>query len=330
MLNNMTIVTSLLPNIGREDSFNRFVEYHSNYCKVIVVLTFDNPIRESDYPHIVFIRCENDKIDYYKIDLALKQVDTPYVAWVNDDDFIGFDFVNKAIGEMDNNENIVACDGLSIFFNEIDVKRVQPLYTFIQYKKGLSFQKRDRLKDENAFRFYGDHFNAMIFHGVYRKEVLSKTVKVCLELKKPIRWDDNIFIGYVLTQGEIKYIKSISGIRSADTRIMDCAPSYYIDSQIQKKELILDNESIEYIENTAIKKHGKLTSQMRASILYYFIFSSGALKSSSKLNKLAKLFYKIASLSEFQLMCLSNRHIKKDIMEIQSLMKKYPIEPEKV
>lgn len=258
--------------------------------------------------------------------LSLKYVKTPYVSWIADDDFLGFDFAKKSISELDKHDYIAGCDGFMFFIEEETLKRQDIKYSYSSFKKGLKANINGH--KGKRFRFQADYYHPGITHSVIKTNVITVALQFILDNHVPVNFADRIFVAIVMIYGDIKYINSVTNIRSFGTRIMHHNPNLFNKAQVGPRELIMDDNLIqkvlEYFENT----NGKLSPGIKADILYFLMKSSKALNNYENKNiidKFLDIFKFIDAYLTPLKMSLFNKNIKFEIKLAKKLMKEYSL-----
>lgn len=125
----LTIITTNLSSVGRENTLIWFLEYHKSFGTKIIVGTSDLKIKENVSDKFTIVRCSDTEPIHHKLIRLSKKVETPYLIWVADDDFTTENMLQKSCSILDKNENVVACDGLTIFFRETNLLRTNLSYS---------------------------------------------------------------------------------------------------------------------------------------------------------------------------------------------------------
>ena len=318
----ITIMTSNIASAGRSNGLLRFVDYHAR-LGVRLVIGVEAPTVPTwlkDWPNLDVVTFEKDENIYSKLQNLASRIQTPYLAWVADDDFITSEMLIKSCEMLDQQGEIVACDGLNLFFSEKQVRRVNHLYSFAQYE-GL----KHAMGGDMAKRLvrHADYFNPMVIHGVIRKQVFEAVFDGLQAL--PVKWFDNLALARILMHGEIAMLPVISNVRSSGTRIMDRAPSLFISADVEKLEMLMDQV---YLPNIYQESSGftKMTPLLKGALDYYFAATSGALSLLHDLTrKPITALLKLKSILTLLVLQLRNPGIYRDIASIKQLMKKYPI-----
>lgn len=325
----ITIFTTLVKNNTRKIQIERFIKYHSRYNINIVIIKPDDVninIKKltSQYKDVKFIECTSNLNLAEKILLALENISTPYISWVTDDDFTSIDFIEKSINLMDNNDYIVACDGLTIFKEEKTTKRKNILYSFNSYKKGL--KKKINVPRKDVFRFHAENFNPAVVHGVVRKEAFLNAVNFNVNI--PVNWGDRTFVGVLILHGNIHFVNSIANIRSEGTRILSSEPSLHIKAEIKAHELIMDDKIINQLLDKYKSLYKGLSPVIKAEILYFILKTTYIIKDTKINNLFSKLKTKyLHTLSTIELikMRLFNKKIREDLNVANYMLRNYPI-----
>lgn len=330
MYNKLTIITTLVNSnsINRIIQIERFVKYHSRMdLRIIIVCPDDVEIPTLKANHLEIINCDHRLNVTEKVLLALKYVKTPYVSWIADDDFLGYDFAKKSISELDKHDYIAGCDGFMFFIEEGTLKRQDIKYSYNSFKKGLK-ANIDGHKGKR-FRFQADYYHPGITHSVIRKDVIITALQFILDYKIPVNFADRIFVAIVMIYGDIKYVNSITNIRSFGTRIMHHNPSLFNKAEIGPRELIMHENIVKEVFNQYEKNHGNLTPGIKSDILYFLMKSSKAFndytdKTTIKY-KLKQLYILICSYLEPTKLSLLNKEIRNDIKLVKKFMKEYSL-----
>lgn len=329
MRDKITIFTTLVNNHTRKIQIERFIKYHSRYNLNIIIIkpndvNIDIKKFTYQYKNVKFIECSSTLNLAEKALLALKNISTPYISWVTDDDFTSIDFIEKAIDIMDNNNYVVACDGLTIFKEEKTSKRKNILYSFNSYRKGL--KKKINVPRKDVFRFHAENFNPAVIHGVVRKKAFLDAVNFNLNI--PINWGDRTFVGILILHGNIHFVDSIANIRSEGTRILSSEPSLHIKAEIKPNELIMDDKIVNQILDKYKSLYKGLSPVIKGEILYFILKTTYIIKDTNSSNIFSKLKIKylyILSVVELIKMRLFNRKIREDLKVADYMLKNFPI-----
>lgn len=318
----ITIMTSNIPDAGRSNGLLRFIDYHARLGVrlVIGVEALDAPAWLDDWPNLDAVTFKKDENVYRKLQILASKIKTPYIAWVADDDFITSEMLVKSCETLDKHEEVAACDGLNLFFSEKQVRRVNHLYSFAQYK-----DLKHSVGSDIAMRLvrHANYFNPMVIHGVMRKQVFEAVFDGLQTL--PVKWFDNLAVARILMRGQIAMLPVVSNIRSADTRIMDRTPSFYPGADIDKLGILMDQvyKPKIYEESSGFTE---MTPLLKAALDYYFAATSGALTLVGALPRKQSLaLLKLKSILALFALQLRHPGIYRDIAKIKQLMIKHPI-----
>lgn len=328
MHNDLTIITTLV-NSGttkRKIQIERFIKYHLRFnCQIFIIVPDDVNIniQNINYKKITFIHCKSSLSGLEKIYLALKNVSTKFVAWIADDDFLGLDFAKKAINIMNQNDNIAACSGMIIFFEENTIKRADILYSYKSYKRQLN-KPKDLYKNQNL-KFHADNYHPGVVHAVVKTKALLNVFEFLNKFKMPVSFTDRTMVLIILMHEDIKYIKSLAGIRSFGTRITRHAPHLLNKVEIHPCEIVTYNNLIEKLMREYEKINGSIDFRIRSGIIYFLTIASNCIAPYKKNNFLEKINFLKAYLEPYKL-SLFNKQIKEDIILAKKLIKQYPLQ----
>lgn len=115
----MTLLTTVVRGVGRDNALKRWIAFHKQFGVPLVVVGDLAPDAATIGDSIKIVPAENMLPAASKILLGLKNIATPYVAWVADDDFMLGSMLEKSVALLENNKKIVACDGLNMFVDEM-------------------------------------------------------------------------------------------------------------------------------------------------------------------------------------------------------------------
>lgn len=324
----LTIITTLVQSKSRKIQLDRFINYHIRLkCKIIIIKPEDVIINYNENnKNIQIISCSKNATQAEKFQLAYNNVTTPYISWVADDDFLSLDFSEKSINILDQYQNVAACNGLTIFQDENTGKRKNYVYSFEYYINGLKFKNIDISRAE-ILKFSAENYDSSVVHGVMRTNVFIEIIDFLDKNHVPTRWCDAILVFIIMMHGKIHYIKSISGIRSHDTRLLENDPNVYHKVEVQVTELIMDQKLINKLYDYYISLKGKISPKIVANILYYLLYSSRALENAREREyKKPKKYYMIMrSYLEVLKLRLFNSKINHDIKLAKKFMKKYSL-----
>jgi hypothetical protein len=318
---NVTLLTTVVRGVGRENAIKRWIEFHSQFGIPLVVV---GDLSEEDVVSsscVRLISTDNSLSLDEKMWLGLKNVHTPYVAWVADDDFILGMMLEEATATLLCDKEVVACDGMNIFVEERTGKRVNQAYSvkqFIALRRAKGGGMRERLIA------YAENFAPMALHGLLRKEVLEEAVS--MGSKVPARWGDNVCMAVVLSKGRIAMMSGISNIRSHGTRIIVHAKALHFDSDIPKEALILDRSLKEKLLSLFF---AETTPKLYAAVEYYLLRSSGAFSGSQAQGGIAaslqQLWLGFCGWFLYMRWYLTNKRFRSEMRKIRSLVRDYPI-----
>jgi glycosyltransferase domain-containing protein len=328
--NKITLITTTIDIQGRQNAIRRFIEYHREFGLRIIIGVEDASYEAlrgyQSEESVSLVTFRKDLGVFEKLVELCKRVDTPYLAWVADDDFMTYQMIELSCKKLDSDEGIVACDGLNVFLNEKSTHRSNYEYSFRQYINIRRFNKH--IKNELVTRVlvHAHNFNPMLLHGVMRTRVFSEVVEEVQD--SPIKWGDNISVLKVLSEGSVAMIPTASNIRSAGTRIMSNCPEKYNQSGIKKTDLVFD----EATRNRFYAKYqsiDELTPQLKSAIDYFFLTTSRALpvdfRASEFEKKFLRLSLKILSFITFSWFLFTQTNVRRNIKVIKRLMKRYPV-----
>ncbi|MEA2019857.1 MAG: hypothetical protein U9N59_15605 [Campylobacterota bacterium] len=328
MENKLTIITTLVNANGRKIQIDRFINYHIRFnCKIIIVVPNDIKGISSEKENITIINCSKDTPVLKKFLLALEKTTTPYVSLIADDDFLGLDFTLKSIIAMDSNNYIVACDGLTIMKEEETGKRKEFLYSYKSYVNGI--RKKINVSRKHVFRFQAENFNPSVIHGIIRTNTVLEAMKLIDNLDIPVNFNDRVFLVVLMVNGNIHFINSVSGIRSYGVRIMHNDPKLFNKTEIRPDALILDDKTVNLLLNCYTLKTKKMSSIIKAEMLYFLIKSTNALTTNidtkSFKYKIMRFYMTIKSQLTLLRLSLFNKKIKADIKLAEYFFKNYSI-----
>jgi len=316
----ITIITSTLQGIGRENAIHRFLEYHQDFGVKILVGVSDQSSFQGKYEkNVEFFEFEDSETIQTKLLSLSRKVETPYLAWVADDDFITGRMLASSCLVLNEQQDVVACDGLSVFFKEDDCQRVNVNYSygsFVKLKKAS--KKKANLNLEDRLKLNAEHFHPMVMHGVIRKDVFTSLLINSNDI--PVRWFDNYAVAKILSHGNILMLDSISNVRSAGTRIMDGNPECHMTPEIPKLDLVLNENFYKNIYDE-ITMRFVVTPSIKAAMDYFLLVSSGALN----INRRKKIFNVYLMLRSRIAFLILSRGVRLDIKKIKTMMKRYPI-----
>ncbi len=326
----LTIITTLVKSESenRKVQSHRFIEYHLRFgCEVIVVCPDNVNIDIAPNPKLLILDCRANLGVTEKLLLALDAVATPYVAWIADDDFMLKDFAFKALKELDSNDKIAGCDAFIFFLEEKSLRRSNIPYSFLTYKYGLKRKEHDH--KGRRFRFQAEYYHPGVIHGVMRKEIMKSAMQFLLDNKVPIRFGDKIFVALTLMHGDIKFIHTVSNIRSHGTRVMLHNASLFYKSEVNHRQLMMYDEIINAVLNYFENLHGTMTPGIKSEILYFLMRASGGLN--SYMNK-SSFWYRLKAMSIFVeayieplRLSLFNTLIAQEIKVVKTYMKRYAL-----
>ena len=329
MKNKLIIITTLVKSEtnNRKMQVERFVKYHLQFdCKIVIVVPDDVTVPILDHTNVKIVPCKSSLYLTNKLLLALKEVTTQYVAWIADDDFLGLDFTKKAIELMDKNQNIISCDGMMIFKEEGTLKRANISYSYASYKRHL--KKADDLLVSENLKFHADNYHPGAIHTVAKSDVIRNTLNFLSKYDIPAAFGDRIYFLMMLMHGDIRYIKSISNIRSHGTRIMEHNPKLFNKTKIRPGEIIMYDEIIKDLIDEYKKINNTMNFRIKSGIMYFILIASKCMTPPRKepfFQKLYKKYETIMAYIEPIRLSLFHKQIKKDIELAERYMQRYPL-----
>lgn len=239
----ITIACTSLPD--RILYLSRWIRYHSAIpnCKLIVVspaLPRDIEADMHTYPHLQHICVSSEETLDQKLLRLVNEVNTRYVAWVPDDDFISQPFVKHSISLMNADLDCQACGGYQIFFDENSKEIICDEYTSPQVTLApmiIRFCRKivpKKYWHDCELLIHAILFNPTLLHSIIRVDAFKLLIQCMASSSLPIKMRDNLGMSVLLASGRTEYIPEVAGYRSKGLRI---AINTSLDSHIPKDSL---------------------------------------------------------------------------------------------
>jgi hypothetical protein len=326
----LTIITTLVNthNPHRIVQVERFVQYHVQFgCNIIVICPDDLAEIGTNFLDAQVVYCNSSFTIIQKLLLALKYVRTPYISWIADDDFLGYDFALKSVNLLDSKEYVAGCDGFMFFLEEESLKRKDILYSYKSYKNGIK-EKTNGHKGKR-FRFQADFYHPGIFHTINRTYVFKNAIEFIENHDVAVNLADRVFVAITMMHGDIQFLKNIANIRSFGTRIMHHNPSLFNKPEIRPRDLIMNDTLMQAIMNYYQNLHGNLAPGIKSEILYFLMKSSKALNDYSDKTtlkyKLSNFYHLLQAYLEPIKLATFNKRVREDIKLAKKYMKEYSL-----
>jgi len=208
--------TIIVPIFNRQKYINNVIEYYKGFNLLFV----DSSNTPFDYPEEVnFIECSGMLL-YEALNKALKQIDTKYVCWNNDDDIATKDFLVKGEEFLLNNP-----DYSNVLGQQIKVhKDLSPTHDQYGKKEYNVWKKGTLISDKTIDRIHymNNYFHTPV-HGIMLKECLLDSTLIPLndDTFYPIKYFDRI-VGIVQAcYGNKKVLPMISCLRRENSRMIN-------------------------------------------------------------------------------------------------------------
>ena len=219
----------LIADGGNDESLQKHLENYENYANI-------------NYEYVRYPYDES-LVDYYKklCDIT-ERVETPYIMYADNDDFIILDDIDGWIDFLDNNEGFISCGGdsatLSVYSKDNKIMNKCHGNNFsIRHDKSQPFSIEGSTGVERVCDFlrHGDLDKIwFIWYDVLRTEFVKKTQKffniyefkdvVSLEIYNDLSW---------LMLGKSKKFSSIGYIRQTGTS--ECGSLYDKESNVLER-----------------------------------------------------------------------------------------------
>lgn len=204
----MKNTTLIIPIFNRQIYVNSLIEYYKNF-NVLFVDSSDTPF---NYPSYVnHIKCKGMLL-YEALHTALKQVNTKYVCWNNDDDLAPQDFIHEGEDFLEKNSEYSNVMGRQInVYN--DLSPMNDIYGVKEWNiwiKNRFFSN----KIKNRINYMNNYFHTPV-HSIMLKECLLDSTLIPLKDEKfyPIRYFDRITGIIQACYGNKKVLPMISSLR---------------------------------------------------------------------------------------------------------------------
>ena len=246
----MKNTTIIIPIFNRHDHIESLIEYYKGF-KVIFVDSSDTPFQYPSY--VNHIRCKGMLL-YEALYTVLKQIDTKYICWNNDDDLVTKDFLPEGEKFLEENPEYSNVMGRQInVYN--DLSPMNGIYGVKEWNVWLEQQFFSNSIIDRIH--YMNNFFHTPVHGIMLKECLLDSVLIPLTEEKfyPIRYFDRI-VGIVQAcYGNKKVLPVLSCLRRQEqlgrmihqnnypTRLKRDIPQDYLVNTLQEN----DNTFIQYL-----------------------------------------------------------------------------------
>jgi glycosyltransferase domain-containing protein len=177
------LITIVVPTFNRPLFICRSVRYWSNFGSNVIVAD-GSPINQTTLtPQVSQYIWEPDLSMVQRWYLALKSVETKYVLFCADDDFIGFDAIIYCLKFLENNPEYSCAQGCYLGFNSKSGEKIDvwKMYEGIEDYPLYSGASSDRIT--KSFRYY--------FHTMYGIQKTDNVIKFLSDF--PQLSNDNAF-----------------------------------------------------------------------------------------------------------------------------------------
>lgn len=256
---NITILISF--HHTRTKELERKIEYFSNSkFKIIMIGQTDKyeklrKLKKINNVQNLKILISKNKYPGEKVLEAEKIIDTEYMIFLGDDDFITFDYLEKAIKILDKNKNVhvVDCFTTKFKFNESNNSLIFFNNYMIDY---YLFLKRNNfnLKGGNLFERINkleNCFNPNLHHCVVRKNTFYFSLKTIQNNKASdvLNYYDKIFFLLFLLKGDIYFLDLHGYIRQVENSLREknLPDKYFLKKKLFLEDFLNDNNVLNYL-----------------------------------------------------------------------------------
>ena len=200
----------------RRNTLPRVLEYYKDFEGRIILLDGSSSRWKhiDNYDHVEYIHLPN-KTWMEKMVTVLKEIDTPYVAKVCDDDLIFLHALPVMVDFLNNNPEYVTVAG-----QEISLLDSHFEYETVEYI--LEANLKDHFDDPlDRMNFYWTHFNCKI-HSLSKTKTQLEVYQFMLDNPEmyAIRFFDKLWTLIFASRGKLAILPVLSNMRSRESLVM--------------------------------------------------------------------------------------------------------------
>lgn len=255
------ITIIILTNSKKSPYINRCIKYHQNLNCNFVIVDSAKKILTTKFSNIKIYRSKKKDI-YERLKFGISKINTKYLLWLGDDDFIIKKTFIKCLKVLENkNYNLVQGQYIKFVENKFNFEDYNSDYFFYNLKNYKKFQN-------NKYALENFYYSFKMFnpHAIVNKKIFKKAINFFLIYKnfKPFAYIDKIISIFFLLEGKFLLLNDLYQMRSHGTgtwqdkkNLVLNKTNYHYPSNITN--LILELKKNEYLKKLIIKKTSKKT-----------------------------------------------------------------------